>query len=203
VSADGQLTPLTGFPTDVSGRGPRQITAGPGNTLWTTLDNPGDPAHSKIARITGLEPPSTAGGPGGGGGPTGGTPPPDTIAPVVTKAGFTKAKVPAGTKFATFHFTLSEAGTAKLVLSRHLTGRRRGKACVKPTSKLRKAKSCTRLVRVKTIQAAATAGNNTIRLTIKGRPVGRYSVALTVADAASNAAAPVTRTLTITKKRKR
>jgi hypothetical protein len=113
-----------------------------------------------------------------------------------------KTKVPFGPKTVTLRFTLSEGGTAKLVFLRRLPGKRRGTACVKSTRKLRKAKSCTRLVRLKTLQAGAVTGQNKIRLSIKGRPVGRYNVTLTVVDAAGNAAKAVTRTLAIAKKRR-
>jgi streptogramin lyase len=205
VTTDGQLTSLTGFP-DVSGQGPRQITAGPGNTLWATLDNPSDPAepNSKIARITGVEPPPTCGGPGpGGGGPGGGTPPPDTTPPTVSAVGLSKTKVPLGTKSISLRFTLSEPGTATVVLSRRAPGKRRGKSCVKPTRKLRKAKACTRLVRLKNLSLNAIAGQNTAKLSLRGRRRGHYVVALTVADTVGNRAAPVTKTLRITKKRPR
>ena len=54
VTTDGQLTSLTGFRT--SAARDRAITAGPGNTLWATLDHLGDrrsvELDSKIARIT-------------------------------------------------------------------------------------------------------------------------------------------------------
>jgi hypothetical protein len=95
---------------------------------------------------------------------------------------------------------LSEPGTATLVISRRLAGRRRAHACVKPTRKLRKARRCTRLARVRTITAAATAGVNTIRFKTKPLGTGSYAAALTVVDAAGNAAAPITRTFKITKK---
>jgi streptogramin lyase len=202
VTTDGQLTTLTGFPTDLSGRGPRQITTGPGHTLWATLDRPGFPDDSKIARITGVEPPPTGGD--GGGGPGGGAPPPpDTTPPVISSALLSKSNVPAGTTAVTFRFATNEAGTANVVLSRRLPGRRRGTACVKPTRKLRHAKRCNRLVRVRTVNQSAVAGANAVRLRIKTLPAGRYRATLTVADAAGNRAAPVSRTLTITKKRSR
>jgi hypothetical protein len=114
-----------------------------------------------------------------------------------------KTKVPFGTKTVTLRFTVNEGGTAKLVFSRRLPGKRRGTACVKPTRKLRKAKKCTRFLRLKTIQAGAVTGQNKIRLGIKSRPVGSYSATLTVVDTAGNRAAPLTRRLTITKKPKR
>jgi streptogramin lyase len=207
VTTDGQLTSLTGFP-DVSGQGPRQITTGPGNTLWATLDNPSDPAepNSKIARITGVEPPPTGGGGGpgpGGGGPGGGTPPLDTTPPTVSAVRLSKAKVPAGTRSISLRFTLSEPGTATVVLSRRAPGKRRGKSCVRPTRKLRKAKACTRLVRLKNLSLNAIAGQNTAKLSLRGRRRGHYVVALTVADTVGNRAAPVTKTLRITKKRPR
>lgn len=50
LTADNQLTALSGF---AAGSGPRQIAAGPGNTLWVTLQN-----ANKIGRVSGLEPPS-------------------------------------------------------------------------------------------------------------------------------------------------
>ena len=202
VTTDGQLTTLTGFPT-LSGQaiGPRQITKGPNNTLWATLDTPGDATKSKIARITGVEaPPPPPPPPPGGGTPGGNTPPPDATPPAISAAGFAKSIVKAGTKSVAFRFTLSEAGSAKLVLSRRSPGRRRGASCVKPTRKLRKAKRCTRLVPVRTATSSATAGQNTLRLRVRGLRVGRYVATLTVSDAAGNNAAPIRRKLRIVKR---
>jgi streptogramin lyase len=204
VTTGGQLTTLA-IPDTVSTRGPRQITARPNNTLWATLDDPSDPnePNSQIAKISGVDPPTTGGGGGpGGGGPGGGTPPPDTTPPAVTAVALSKTKLPVGTRTVTLRFTLSEAGSAQLVVSRRLPGRRRGTACVKPTRKLRKAKRCTRLVRVKTVKANAVAGANAVRIAIRTLRPGRYGVTLTVADGAGNRANPVTRTFTITKRRR-
>jgi virginiamycin B lyase len=204
VTTDGQLTSLTGFP-EVANQGPRQITVGPGNTLWVTLDNPSDleETNSKIARITGVQPPPPPGGGTAGGGPPGGgtIPPPDTTPPTVSAVKLSRKKVPAGTKSVSLRFTLSEPGTATIVLSRRAAGRRRGKACVKPTRKLRRAKPCTRLVRAKTLRLSALAGQNTAKLSLRGQRRGRYVVALTVADTAGNRAAPVNRTLVIAARR--
>ena len=102
-----------------------------------------------------------------------------------------------------FGFTLTEPAAAKLVVSRRLAGKRRGKACVRPTRTLRKARSCVRLVGVERISAAGKAGKNAIALRTKGLAIGRYSAALTVTDAAGNRAAAVTRTFTITPKKPR
>jgi streptogramin lyase len=190
VTTDGRLTTLTGFPTNVSGRGPRQITAGPDHTLWTTLDSPGDATLSQIAKVSGVEP---SGG--------GGTPPPDTTAPRVSAARLSRAKVRARTGAVTLRFTSNEAGSATVVLSRRLPGRRKGTACLKPTHRLRKAKRCTRQNRVKTIRAAVAAGANAVHIRVRALPAGSYSVALTVADVKGNRAARVTRGLTIRKRR--
>jgi virginiamycin B lyase len=111
--------------------------------------------------------------------------------------------VPAGTTTVTLRFTVSEAGTATIVISKRLKGRRSGARCVKPTRKLRKAKHCTRLKRVKAIQLSTTAGANSVKLRIKTLTRGKYGVALTAADAAGNRAAPVTRALSVTTKKRR
>jgi len=201
VTPDGQITPLTGFP-DVANQGPRQITVGPGNTLWATLDKPGDSDNTQIAKISGVEPPPTGGGGGGGGGGGNNPPPPDTTPPTITGATLTKARVPAGTAAVTLRFTVNEAGTATIVISKRLKGRRSGRRCVKPTRKLRKARRCTRLKRVKTIQMTTTAGANSVKLRTKTLTRGSYAVALTAADTAGNRTKPVTRTLSVTKKRR-
>lgn len=201
LTTDGQLTTLGGIPL-VAGRGPRQLTAAPGNTLWVTLDKPGDPAGSKIARVTGVDPPPApvpaGGGPAGGGGSS--STPTDATTPAVTGAGLSRSAFTAGTKGVVFRFTLSEPATAKLVLSRRTAGRRRGTACVTPTPRLRRAKRCTRLVTVRTTSRAVGAGTATIPLSTRGLRAGEYRAVLTVTDAAGNAAAPITRTFRIVRK---
>ncbi len=59
ITADGMVSGITGF---AKSSGPRQIAAGPGNTLWVTLET-----SKKVGRVSGLEPPPTG---GGGGMPT-------------------------------------------------------------------------------------------------------------------------------------
>lgn len=49
LSADGQLSGLTGFAT---GSGPRQIASGPDNTLWVALET-----TKKVGRVSGVDPP--------------------------------------------------------------------------------------------------------------------------------------------------
>jgi len=204
MTPGGQLTTLGGLPV-VSNQGPRQITAGPGNTLWTTLDKPGDTAASQIARITGVDPPPAPSPGGGSTAPPAGTgsPAPDTAAPAISAAKLSKTTFAAGSAAATFRFTSSEPGAATLVLSRRLAGRRRGTACVKPTRALRRAKRCTRAVRVRTISFAATAGANAGRIPVRTLAPGSYSATLTVVDAGGNRTAPITRTFTVTRRARR
>ena len=57
---DGTTTRLTGF-SNAANVGPRKIAAGPNGTLWVTLDD-----QEKVARVTGVEPPTTGGGGSGG-----------------------------------------------------------------------------------------------------------------------------------------
>jgi streptogramin lyase len=59
LTPDGQYSTLEGFPA-APNRGPRQITTGPDNTLWVTLDVP-DPMSTDdaVARVTGVSAPST------------------------------------------------------------------------------------------------------------------------------------------------
>jgi streptogramin lyase len=206
VTTDGQLTTLGGFPA-VSGQGPRQIVAGPGNTLWATLDKPGDTGNARIARITGVDPPVADPGPQPGPDPQ---PQPgpqptqrDTKPPTVTDVALSKKKFRAGTKTVTLRFTVDEAGTARVTVSRRALGRRRGKACVKPTTRLRKAKPCTRNVRVSAVSVNAVSGKNAVRISTAKRVPGVYNVIVMVTDAAGNASLPIGRTFTITRKPKR
>src|SRR4029079_3403826 len=146
-------------------------------TLWTTLDNPGSlGVDSEIAKISSVETPPTG---GGANNPPPPPPPPDTTPPAITGAALSKTKVRAGTTSVTLRFTVNEAGTATVVISKRLKGRRSGKRCVKPTRKLRRARRCTRLKRVKKVQVATTAGANSVNLRIKTLTRGNYGVALT------------------------
>ena len=55
LTPDGKNSPIEGFPPKFF---PRQIAAGPNNTIWVTMEIPGEEVD-EIARISGLEPPST------------------------------------------------------------------------------------------------------------------------------------------------
>ena len=49
VTTGGEVTTLGGLPAN----SPREITTGPGNTLWVSLE-----LSNKVARITGVDPPA-------------------------------------------------------------------------------------------------------------------------------------------------
>jgi streptogramin lyase len=53
MTVTGQITTLGGLPAKYF---PRQVAAGPGNTIWVTMEIPGENT-SAVARVRGLEPP--------------------------------------------------------------------------------------------------------------------------------------------------
>jgi len=95
-----------------------------------------------------------------------------------------KRKVKRGTRF---RYTLSEPARVSIAIERALKGRKRGKRCVKPTRKNRKARRCTRYKRVSTLRGNKKAGKQTTPFTgrVKGRALkrGRYRARLTATDA--------------------
>jgi hypothetical protein len=98
-------------------------------------------------------------------------------------------------------FTLGEAATVTVKLQRAKAGKRKGGRCVKPTRKLRKAKSCTRLLSVATAVKTLPAGAATVKL---GRKLtaGRYRISVVARDAAGNAAKPSVKGFRIARKAK-
>ena len=205
VTPDGVLTTLGGMPV-VAGQGPRQLTAAPGNTLWVTLDKPGDSALSKIARVIGVDPPSAPAQPSVD---PGFLPGGDTTAPVIAlalsrtrfraAAGSTalsaaKRRAAAGT---TLSVRLSERASVSLPVARGLTGRRAGGRCVKPTTRTRRAARCTRWTTVRTLKRTLPGGTTKIGFTARfsGRalPAGLYRISATATDGANlrGSAAPV------------
>ncbi len=71
-----------------------------------------------------------------------------------------------------------------------------------PRRRVRHARACTRLVRVRTTSLAASAGRNAIALSIRGLAPGGYNAALTVTDSAGNRAPAITRSFTIRRRAK-
>jgi streptogramin lyase len=165
LSAGGEYSVLTGLS---AASGPRQITTGPGNTLWVSLENAG-----KVARVTGVTPP-----------------PPSATRGKVRLAGlrvlprrFRVAQVrtpivsaqrrrtarPPGT---TIRFRLSDVATARLAIERRLAGRRAGARCVAPRPALRARKPCKRFVRRGTLVRRDLAAG-TQRIVFSGRIGGK------------------------------
>lgn len=184
----GDYTRLGGF---AAASGPRHIAAGPGNTLWVTLE-----ATKKVARVTGVDP----------------APPPDPGPPVnaiprLTDLSLTRnvfrvgakptprivrtsasrrgSRVKAGTRI---RFRLSEAATVTLRIQRKGQGRRRGGKCVKPTTVLRRrdAKRCVRWLRTGTLVRQGKQGRNVVafsgRIGPKRLPAGRYRLTAVARD---------------------
>ena len=63
LTPTGQATPLNGFPEQPGPTEffPRQIAAGPNNTLWVTVEIPGGDTF-QVTRISGVDPPGKPGG---------------------------------------------------------------------------------------------------------------------------------------------
>jgi hypothetical protein len=144
--------------------------------------------------------------PGGGSGGGGGR---DTKAPLISAAGAspeTFAVDPSGkpesavasraSRGTALKYTLSESARMVFTVDAAGTGRKSGKRCVKATKKNRKAKRCTRYVRVARFAVASKAGGNSHHFsgrvgTKKLRP-GKYRIALVATDAAKNDSKPTT-----------
>lgn len=94
----------------------------------------------------------------------------------------------------TFSFRLSEPAKLAIAIAKRLPGRRRGKSCVKPSAKLRKAKRCTRLSGFGTLTRVSRAGVNSVafsgRIGRRALKPGRYQATLTATDAAGNRSGP-------------
>lgn len=130
LTPDGKYSVLTGLSAN---SGPRYVAAGPGNTLWVSLNQ-----ASKIARVSGVDPaPLTT------------TISSLKLTPSAFKVGkkstpltlAAKRKYKTGT---TISFNLSVAANVELVFNRVLPGKRKGGKCVRPTRSLKRAKNCRR-----------------------------------------------------------
>jgi hypothetical protein len=123
--------------------------------------------------------------------------PADTTKPVLSKLARTKAG---------FRATLSEPARLTIAISRRDAGRRAGKACKKPTRKLRKAKKCTRLTKIGSLTIAGRQGANAIAFKDKvGRrtlKAGAYRASFVARDATGNASPAKTVSFTVKKKAK-
>lgn len=178
-------------------------------------------------------PPGGGTGPGTGTGSTGGLIPgvtpgvtpgggtPNTQAPVVSGFGLTnnpfvvgrgktptfgsaaKARAKKHRKGTTFRYTLSEAATVRIVIAQRGSGRRRGKSCVAPTRKLRRARRCTRIITQGTLTRISHQGADRVafsgRIGSRALRPGRYQATLVAVDAARHASKPRTISFTIVK----
>lgn len=109
-----------------------------------------------------------------------------------------RRRTPAGT---TLTVRVSEASTLRLAVQRRLPGRRSGTRCVRPTRKLRRARSCTRTPAVRTLTRRLKAGSTRIafsgRIATRRLAPGRYRFVLRATDAAGNRSAARTVTFTV------
>jgi hypothetical protein len=128
---------------------------------------------------------------------------PDTQAPLVTgfrttPSTFTiarartvlAARLARGTRF---RYTLSEPARVTLKIQRALAGRRVGLKCMRPTSRLRRAKRCTRYRTIGTLGGSGAQGANATRFTGRlGKRAlrrGRYRAVIRATDTAGNRSA--------------
>ncbi len=107
--------------------------------------------------------------------------------PIFGSSAANKTKHKKGT---TLRYTLSEAATVKIAIARGRTGRRKGKRCVAPTRRLRKAKKCIRLTLRGTLTRTSHKGTN--RVGFSGRigsnvlSPGNYQATLTASEASGH-----------------
>jgi hypothetical protein len=177
-------------PTDLDGRA-RTIGTAPDIGAYEFAP---PPAPAPPSASDGGDPPS------GAGGPSGPVPVTDLAAPQVSDLALTNRTFAVGSaatpvaarakKGTTFRLTLSENATVAIGFERSEPGRRRGRRCVKQTSKNRKARKCKRWVKRGAIQRSASAGRVTIpfsgRIGRKALKTGSYRALVTAGDAAGN-----------------
>ncbi|HEX2096648.1 MAG TPA: hypothetical protein VHF50_04705 [Solirubrobacterales bacterium] len=183
LSADGEYSRLTGLS---AGSGPRHIAAGPGNTLWVSLETAG-----KVARVTGVEPigPRPIAGRAFGISGLKVTPKRFRVAttrtPVTSQRRRGRKRAPAGTRI---RFRLNDVATVRIKIERKLPGRRAGRRCVTPKPKLLSRKRCARFVgRGTLVRRNLAAGTQRIafsgRIGRKALKPGRYRLtAVAIAD---------------------
>jgi virginiamycin B lyase len=174
----GRLTTCggyTSFPIPTPNSDPSDIVAGPDGALWFTEFGL---TANKIGRIqAGTASDCGGGGGGGGGGPT---PIGQASAPTVQSLRLSPSKfraAKAGASIATkvgttITYRLSTTASTKFTVEKQSIGRKKGKKCVKPTRRNRKAKKCKLY---KTVRGSFThrgnAGSNKFKFT--GRVGGK------------------------------
>ena len=205
VTTDGQLDDADRLPGRPRRR-PRQITVGP-----TTPCGPRSTTRAR-AKSTPRSPRSAASNrrrrAGAGWRANNRRPPaaaPDATPPAMhgRRPSPRRRWVPAR-RPVTVRFTVNEPGDGD---DRHLQapqGQAQRHRCVKPTPQAAQGQALhAPQARQDGSGGTTTAGANSVKLRIKTLTRGSYAVALTAADAAGNRTKPVTRTLSVTRKRSR
>ena len=192
--------------TFAASSGPRQITKGPNDTLWVSLEQ-----AKKIAKITGVSAPPPPTGGGGGGGT------PDKTPPTISRLKLSAPKFRLGSQLATFsrkrtpvgttiNFSVSEQSTTTFTFARKAKGFKSGNRCVAHRPKGKRAKRCSRFVNAKpSLRFATSAGAHTLEF--EGRlnrrhklKPGRYRLSVRSTDAAGNKSKPRIASFTLLKK---
>lgn len=108
------------------------------------------------------------------------------------------ARAPRGT---TLHYTLSEAATVRILISRVVSGRRRDGTCRASSRALRRAPRCRRMRAVGTLTRRGHSGHNATsfsgRLGRRSLAPGRYQAQVSATDASGTKAQPRTVSFTI------
>ncbi|ADB53446.1 Vgb family protein [Conexibacter woesei] len=186
LTTDGAVTPLAGLS---AGSGPRFVATGAGGTLWVALET-----SQRVARVTGVTAPPPPPPPAPPAPPAPPRPvdprPADRLAPRIALT--LPRRIVAG-RALTARIALSEPSALTIRFQRVLPGRRAGRACVRPTPRLRRARRCTRAVTV--AKATRRAGGLRVRVVIAGRRVraGPSRLVVTATDANGNRTTHVVR----------
>jgi len=103
----------------------------------------------------------------------------------------------------TFTYKLSQASTARIVISERAPGARKGTRCVAPAAKSHKTTTCTRILVKGTLTRASHAGGNAVafsgRIGSTALKPGHYEARLT-ATTANKVSNPQTISFTIVKR---
>ena len=198
ASPGGRTASGTGSPISVTG-----LDDGTAYTFTVAATNAAGTGRASAPSdaVTPSAPP-VAGGGGEGGGAAGAAghgagAAADTVPPVLSGLSATPRRFKRSTSLA---FSLSEAATVTVTVTRRLSGRRRGRACIKPRRGLKQ--SCTRLQMIARLTGVRTAaGRNRVPFTARlaGRALkpGSYALTLVATDAAGNPAKPAAVTVTV------
>ncbi len=115
-------------------------------------------------------------------------PVPDTTRPILKDLKATRTSL---------GLRMSEPGSVAVTIEKKVAGKKKGAKCVAPSRKLRKARSCTRYAKVRTVSQQLTGGQATLRFKKLGK--GSYRFTVVGKDTAGNVAAPVRTTLKVKK----